>query len=439
MTLGAAVTALFRHRSIRCFAGSATVTQLTEPRKDQKPDQGGMVKFAAILGCCLASLLGGCSKMPSSGPTKSDVIDEASKQGPLNFALVEVDPHVIAALSAEPEDDPLSRLAVTGGPPHPMIGVGDSISVMIWDSSNGSIFGPPAGESSAGALPPIGGGIGSRGISLPEQMVEPDGAITIPYVGRVKVANRTPLEVQQTVQRLLAKSSFEPQVLVTITKSVSQDVTVSGETMAGMRIPLTPGGERLLDVIAAAGGTKSAPYETAVRLSRHGVTVTIPMERLISDPRANIYAMPGDTITLLKSPRTFTVFGATTNNTQIPFGADQVSLAQAVAKAGGLQDARADPEGVFLLRLEPPPIVKALGTPVPDPQQAANRWSPVVYHVNLRDVSGYFMASKIKIRDDDIILVANAAVNDLQKLATLIGTVMGPGISGIVVGTSLGK
>ena len=408
--------------------------QMTDPRKRQSFSYGDIVKVAAILGCCVSSFLAGCSVLPTAGPTKSEVLEQASKNGPLSFALVEVDPHAIAALSAEPEDDAVSRLAVNGEPPHPAIGIGDAISIMIWDSPNGSIFGSSSGETSSGALPPTGGANGARGISLPEQVVAPDGGVTIPYVGRVKVANRTPLEVQQTIQRLLAKSSFEPQVLVTISKSVSQNVTVSGETMAGMLVPLAPGGERLLDVIAAAGGTKSAPYETAVRLSRHGVVTTIRMERLISDPRANIYAMPGDTITLVKAPRTFSVFGATLNNTQLPFGAEQVDLAQAVAKAGGLQDARADPEGVFLLRFEPPSVVGALGTAVSAHQEAGDRLFPVVYHLNLRDMSGYFLARKFQMRDDDMIFVANASMTDLQKLFTLIGTITSPVIQGVVVG-----
>jgi polysaccharide biosynthesis/export protein len=378
----------------------------------------------------------GCSVVPTAGPTESDVVKQAAESSS-NFALVNVDPHVIAALSAEPATEALSGLAASDAPARSVIGVGDTISIVIWDSPNGSILGALTVEPVPvpGAMPPVGGINGANSISLPDQLVGADGAVSIPYVGRIKVADLTPLEVQRKLERLLAKSGVAPRAVVSITKNASQTVTVSGETITGMKVPLNLRGERLLDVIAAAGGSKSAPYETAVRLSRHGETVTIWMDKLISDPAANIYALPGDTVTLLKIPHTFTVFGATTTNLQVPFGAEQVNLAQAVAKAGGLQDARADPEGVFLLRLEPPSVVAALGTAIANPPADQHRSLPVVYHLNLRDMSGYFLAEKIQIRDDDIIYVANARMTDLQKLFTLIGTVTGPAISGVLIGT----
>jgi polysaccharide export outer membrane protein len=98
-----------------------------------------------------------------------------------------------------------------------------------------------------------------------------------------------------------------------------------------------------------------------VRLSRDGITATIPMEALVSDPEENIYAQAGDVLTLVRLPQSFSVFGATGTNAQLPFTAEKMTLVEALAKAGGLQDLRSDPAGVFLLRFEPPNIVKALG------------------------------------------------------------------------------
>ena len=380
--------------------------------------------------CCLAMIcVGGCSALPTAGPTTSQLIAQASKKAPLNFALVEVDPGVVNVLANKPEDDSLAQLEADDKPPRATIGVGDTISVMIWDSPTGSIVGPPPGAISPGVLPTVEGTT-VRNALIPDQVVAADGGISIPYGGRVHVAGHTPFEVEQTVRGIISKSSLAPEVLVTVAKPVSQDVTVSGETTSGMRVPLSVGGDRLLDVIAAAGGSKSAPYDTAVRLVRHDTVVTIPMEELVSDPRANIYAMPGDTITLLREPKTFALFGATSTNAQIPFGADRVDLAQAVAKGGGLLDLRADPEGVFLLRFEPPSVVAAMGSAVSVAPPAAGQSVPVVFHVNLRDVAGYFLARRIAMQDDDMIYVANAPLDDLQKFFTLVGTLTSPIITG---------
>jgi polysaccharide export outer membrane protein len=155
------------------------------------------------------------------------------------------------------------------------------------------------------------------------------------------------------------------------------------------------------------------------------------MTALLSDPQENIFAWPGDIITLVQTPHKFSVFGATSNNTQVPFDAERLDLAQAIAKAGGLQDQRADPEGIFLLRFEPPAVVRALGAPDLANEPEGN--SPVLYHLNLRQVDGYFLAERLAVENNDLIYVANAPMTELQKFFTLVSTITGPVIAGTVV------
>jgi polysaccharide biosynthesis/export protein len=155
------------------------------------------------------------------------------------------------------------------------------------------------------------------------------------------------------------------------------------------------------------------------------------METLVSDPAENIYAWPGDVLTLVRIPQTFSVFGATGQNTEVNFNAEKVTLAEALAKAGGLQDLRANPAGVFLFRFEPPPVITALNAP-PLPIGPGGS-SPVVYRLDLSDANSYFFAQRFPVEDKDIIYVANAPLNELQKFFTLLNTLTGPVITGIVV------
>lgn len=381
-----------------------------------------MVSFLAA-----ASLIG-CSSIPTAGPTTSQIFDQAAQERQSRFDIVEVNYRVIAAQSARPAPSFRSRFQDYGEPPPPTIGIGDTLSVSIWEAAGGGLFGTSPTEAVAGG--------GSHSVTFPPQVVAQDGAISVPYAGRVHVAGRTPFEVEQTLEQRLAERAIEPQAIVTISRSVSDDATVSGELISGARVPLSVGGDRLLDVIASAGGAKSPLYETFVRLSRGGVTVTIPMETLVSNPAENVYVWPGDVITLIRAPRTFSVFGATLNNMQIPFNAVRVDLAQAIAKAGGLQDLRADPAGVFLFRFEAPPVARALG--VPAFATAPDGTAAVLYHLDLREAAGYFLAQRFPIEDDDMIYVANAPLTELQKFFNLLSTITGPVISGVVVvrGTS---
>jgi len=378
----------------------------------------------------MASLIG-CSGLPSAGPTTTEVLGQAEKNGQPRFNLIEVDNRVVDALATRRVVGLSSVFARYTKPPSPTIGVGDSVSVSIWQSTGvgtGLLGGALSGTGTT-SLEKNGA------VVVPEQVVGSDGAISVPYAGRARAVGRTPLQVQQTIEQLLAEHALQPQVIVTVTKSVSGMVTVSGDVVNGGRMPLSVRGERLLDVIAAAGGAKFPLYETFVRLSRRGTTVSISMDKLVSSPRENIYVWPDDVITLVRIPQTFLAFGATLNNTQVPFGASQITLAQAIAKAGGLLDIRADPAGVFLFRFEPQSVMATLK---PGPAvTTADGTSRVLYHLNLQDVDGYFLASRFPVQNDDIIYVANASTGQLSKFLTLVGSVTQPVFSGVVVVRSL--
>ena len=380
------------------------------------------MKALAVVGVLASVILAGCSALPTAGPTASDVKGQEVKDNLTRFDLVDIDDNVVAALLALPAESFHVRFKKYGRPPQPKIGIGDSLVVSIWEAAGGGLFGAsPTDHVSAG----------SRSVTIPEQMVARDGGISVPFADRVPAAGRLPVEVQKTIEQRLAEKAIEPQVIVTVTKSLSNSVTVAGEVVSGARVPLSLKGDHLLDLIAAAGGARAPVYETFVRLSRDGITATVPMEALVSDPAENIYAYPTDVLTLVRLPQSFTVFGATGTNTQVNFTAERMTLVEALAKAGGLQDQRSDPAGVFLFRFEPPGIVNALGRP--QLQTGPDGSSPVVYRLDLSDAKSYFLAQRFAMHDKDIIYVANADFNELQKFFTLLNTLTGPIITGIVV------
>ena len=380
------------------------------------------MRSAAILACLTVAALGGCSTLPTAGPTTGQVVDQSVKDDQARFDIVDVDDNVVATLLARHGESFRTRFRKYGKPPDPKIGIGDTISVTIWEAAAGGLFGSSV---TTGITP------GSRSVTIPEQMVTRDGAISVPFADRIPVAGKSPLDVQHVIEQRLADKAIEPQVIVVIAKSVTNAATVSGEVVNGARVPLSLNGDRLLDLIALAGGAKSPVYETFVRLTRDGVTVTIPMEVLVSNPTENIYAWPGDVLTLVRLPQTFSVFGATGQNTQVSFNAERVTLAEALAKAGGLQDLRADPAGVFLFRFEPPDVVDALKARALATGPGGS--SPIVYRLDLSDANSYFFAQRFPVEDKDILYVANARLNELQKFFTLLNTITGPVITGIVV------
>jgi polysaccharide export outer membrane protein len=275
------------------------------------------------------------------------------------------------------------------------------------------------------------GQIGRPGTRIPLQAVGTDGGITVPYAGRIPVAGHTPDEVERMINDRLAGKAVDPQALVAVLSSPSNSVSVAGEAVGGKRVPLNPGGERLVDVIAAAGGAQAPVHDTFVALSRDGVTATVPLATLVDHPEENIFARPGDMLTLVQRPQTFSVFGATGKNAAIRFTRDRLSLSEALAQAGGLLDDKADPRAVFLFRYEPDSVVQALGQPLAT--QTPKGVSPVAYRFDLNDPNSYLLARQFPVRDKDIVFVANAEIEPLYRFFTALQNVTGPVVTGFLV------
>ncbi len=432
---------------------------------------------------------------PSAGPVASEVVSAGQAETKVLFDIVEVDNRVVSTLLAQPKESFHARFEKGLQPPELKIAVGDTLSVTIWESAAGGLFSEasppqlpggsrpgteplapesprPTTETPTGPVPGLDQLFGTsnqppvaspetqlpgasrpsssnirqtgplsieataatadrRGATIPDQQVAPDGAIGVPYAGRVRAAGRTPAEVQQTIEARLASKALQPQALVIVKKSDANAVTVAGEMVAGAKVRLSPGGDRLLQVIAAAGGAKAPVYDTFVRLSRNGITMAIPLERLVAEPAEDIYARPGDIITLVRVPQTFTVFGATGRNAAIAFNAENITLSEALAKSQGLRDDLANPKGVFLFRYEPASIVQALDQPMAT--HAPEGTSPVAYRFDFSDANSYLIADQFPVHNKDIIFVSDAGAVQVQKLFTLLSTVTGPIVSGLLV------
>ena len=271
---------------------------------------------------------------------------------------------------------------------------------------------------------------GRAGTRIPDQQVGVDEAISVPYAGRIAVAGRTPSEVQQIIEARLGPLALEPQALVIVKRSIANSVAVAGEIVGGKRVELSSGGDRLLQVIAAAGGAKAPVHETFVRLSRDGVSATLSLATLVESPDQDIYAQPGDVVTLVRRRQSFSVFGATGRNATINFDSDRLSLAEALAKAGGLLDDRADPRAVFVFRYEAVELVRTLGQPIVT--DAAPELSPIVYRLDLREAKSYLLARRFPVRDKDVIFVADAESRPIYRFFSALSQITGPVQTGLI-------
>jgi len=361
----------------------------------------------------------GCSVLPAAGPTASAIAegaDVATAEGLFaRYEIVDVDAAVIEALRTRPLDSLLATFGDHRPSLEAVIGIGDSVQVQIWEAGSGGLFSGPLMADRFSA--------GSKSALIPDQVVGRDGAISVPYAGRIQVAGRRTQDVQALIENELSGKAIQPQVLVAVSRPISQAVTVTGEVTAGARIPLSGKGDRLLDVIAAAGGVRGAVNETYVRLSRGRSTLTVPLTTVVSNPRENIYLRPEDVLTLVRDPQTFLALGALTAPTEVAFAAEGITLAQALARTRGLSDFQADPAGLFVFRFEPASLVRRLRPASP---LLATNLVPVVYRINMRDPNSLFLSQAFRMRNRDLVYVSNAPFSELQKVLGVFSTVTSP-------------
>ncbi|MGA3140677.1 MAG: polysaccharide biosynthesis/export family protein [Xanthobacteraceae bacterium] len=381
-----------------------------------------------------AFLCAGCGThlIPDAGPNALDIKSGNTWNGP-PFGLVKLTPQAVKVLE---EFGPRSLTGLFGDhrpPPEIHFGIGDVVSVSVFEAAAGGLFIP----SEAGVRP-------GNFVTLPNQPIDTKGFISVPYAGLVPAAGKTPAQVEQEIIKRIQNRAIEPQAVVALVTQNTSLITVVGEvnnlfTPTG-RIPAQPAGERLLDVITRAGGIKDQGQDLWVVLERNGHRGAVPFGSIVYEPGNNIWAWPGDTIYIYKEPQTYLAFGASGQQGQFQFAAGsqssawRMTLAEAVAAAGGLLDAQADPGSVFLYRREPRELAEKLGV---DCSKMDGPTVPVVYSVSFADPAGYFLATKVQMHNKDVIFVANAQAIDITKFANFLSTLLTTANNAATLGTTI--
>ena len=363
----------------------------------------GILLSLPLLGALVAA--GGCALMPASGPQSWDVWAGQHDPKNLPYAFVRITPKVADVLrKAVPRL--ISEFQDRSRPKDIVFGIGDIVGVTIFEAASGGLFIP----AEAGVRP-------GNFITIPAQAVDVNGNISIPYGGAIRARGRTQVELQQAIVDALKDRAIEPQAIVSVVEQRTSLITVLGDVARSGRIPaqLTP--ERMLDTISRAGGTAGPGPDEWVMLERDGRRALAPFGALVYEPANNIYSHPGDIIYVYREPQTYLTFGALGTQQQLPFGAWRITLAEAVAKAGGLRDTEADPASVFLYRGETRDVAEAMGV---DSSKFQGPIIPVIYNINFRNPASYFLATTFEMRNKDVIYVSNSVSVEATKFLSYV-------------------
>ena len=358
-----------------------------------------IAKTRGVNALLLVAALSGCV-LPRSGPSARQIERAADVPG-YDMHLVDVDP-TVAAASRSVEALGFGSDFVNAAPVSPdQIRPGDKLAVRVWENVDTGLL----------------VGAGQKATSLEAVEVDQSGQIFVPYAGRIEAAGNSPDQLREKITDVLRTQTPDPQVEVVRAAGDGSTVSVMGGVNAPGVYPIQAPTLRLSSMLAQAGGVAVVPDVAQVKLERRGKTGRVWLQDLYDNPRMDVALRPGDRIIVEEDRRAFTVLGATTRQMRVPFNSQDMSVIEALAAAGGLNGAAANPTGVFVFRQEPAAIAnRVLGrTDLVGEQRIA-------YLLDFTRPEGLFAAGDFVIRDNDTIYVTEAALGSWTRIIALAAT-----------------
>ena len=231
--------------------------------------------------------------------------------------------------------------------------------------SANDLLGSPLGSEVGGSLVPSTYVLGpddevsirvieSEEISEEPFRIDPGGDISLPLVGRVRAAGRTPQRLETELTERLRAFIHEPQVLVRVTQFRSQPVSVIG-AVNKPGIHQLEGHKTLIEILSLAGGPRQDAGHT-VKITRRREWGPIPLESAADDPSGrfhiaevsleavmearnpeeNVLIMPNDVISVPRAEMIYVIGGVERSGGFVLHEKENITVLQALALAGGL-------------------------------------------------------------------------------------------------------
>jgi polysaccharide export outer membrane protein len=356
-----------------------------------------------LLALVLTLTVAACGRLPSGAPVSEDIISQ-SQQDTTDFAIYSVTRAFLPTVGQWPatgKQEHLNWISASTGARSQIIQPGDTLNVQIWDSSENSLL----------------TGLDERVAQLGAIEVAANGSIFVPYIGDVSVIGLTPDLARKELQDNLEAIVPSAQVQLTMVEGRNNSVDlVSGVASPGT-YPMPDRNYTVMGLISAGGGISTALNNPQIRLVRGGAIYGTSVDRLLDNPRLDTLLRGGDRVFVEEDARYFLSFGASGTEALHTFTKDRLSAMDAVSIMGGINDAKADPKGLLILREYPS---SALGAGTRGPRQTR-----VVFSVDLTSADGLFSARNFQINPDDLLLATESPINDALTISNVVGNFFG--------------
>ncbi|WP_404408579.1 polysaccharide biosynthesis/export family protein [Pseudidiomarina marina] len=327
------------------------------------------------------------SHIPTDGNLFSDDNRDASQQefSEADFSKLvstyTISPMLLAELNAAtPKPEFNSELENQRQQYDYRVGKGDILNITVYNHPELTI---PAGSM--------------RSAQESGNWVHNDGTIFYPYIGKVEVEGMRVSEIRDIIAKRLATYIESPQVDVTVASFRSQRVYVTGEVQKPGVLPVTNVPMTLIEAVSESGGLTPEADWTTVTLTRNNQEFDFNLRELYQQGNTdqNILLQPNDVLHVARNDQNKVfVLGEVRQPKSYMMGRSGMTLAEALADAGGWFEATADAEGVFVIRAANP---------------ASGRVAEV-YQLNAKNATALVLAEQFKLQQRDIVYVTAAPV-----------------------------
>lgn len=315
--------------------------------------------------------------------------------------MVEITPEFVASGDNVSPMQPLPAELTEYKPQSYEIQPGDTLLVTVWDHPE---LTAPAGTQQSAA---------SNG-----RLVYPDGTMFYPYVGTLKVQGMTIEALRRTLTSRLSKYLRDPQVDVSVTGNGGQVVLEGAFTNTAPQnlstVPLT-----VSKAVGAGGINVEQADLSGLTLIRDGRRYNIDLDRLNrQEGSGDIYLKPGDRLYLpFNDRKQVYVLGEVLRPQALTFKTSDMSLTQALGRAGGLNQVTSNGDELYVIR----------GVDAANLASQTSGNGATVYHLPAKSASAFALASSFSLRAGDVVFVGPAGITRwnrfLSQLLPLSGII----------------
>jgi polysaccharide export outer membrane protein len=366
------------------------------------------------LSLAIAAMLSACALAPGQHMIEPAALpvttaDNGDVTSDMQIPIKQIDLTLIRQIRTDQKNDAktTSQLNLFAKPGGYKLGSGDVLQITVWDHPElAAALGQPAQNTKTTD-------------AAPGFIVDSEGNVQFPYVNRpIHAAGKTAEQVQREIYTELSKVFVKPQVTVRVASFRAAQVYVDGDVRApGAQtindIPMT-----LTEAVNRAGGFAPSADQSRVTITRNGTAYPVNVAQMMKQGKspADIMLQPGDMLHVdSREDNTVYVMGEVNKPTAVsPLRDGSLTLAEALAQAGQINQETSNPRQLFVLR-------QATGD------------TPVIYRLDARSPVSMLLANQFPLESKDVVYVDNSGLVRANRVLNLLLPAINAGLTAAIV------